>query len=79
MYLHVLAAHSRWIYFQQKKVPEMEFSDKVDIKNAQEESQRTSVSRDQSQKNVTLKSCIGFFRDDIFSLKSLRRLQTTIM
>ena len=35
MYLHVLASRSRWIDFHQKKVPEMEFSDKVDIKNAQ--------------------------------------------
>ena len=35
MYLHVLASRSRWIYFHQKKVSEMEFSDKVDIKNSQ--------------------------------------------
>ena len=35
MYLHLLAGRSRWIYFHQKKVPEMEFSDKADIENAQ--------------------------------------------
>ena len=32
---HVLASRSRWIYFQQKKMSEMKFSDKVDITNVQ--------------------------------------------
>ena len=35
MYLHLLASLSRRIYFHQKKVSEMEFSDKADIENAQ--------------------------------------------
>ncbi len=35
MYLHLLAGQSRRTFFHQKKVPEMEFSDKADIENAQ--------------------------------------------
>ena len=35
MYLHLWASLSHPIYFHQKKVPEMEFSDNVDIKNVQ--------------------------------------------
>ena len=43
----LLAARSRWIYFHQKKVSEMKFSDKVDIKNVQNELVKSEEKRDE--------------------------------